>query len=558
MNPKRLQETLSAGVDLSAHLVPCGVAIPLPGARERTRNLLGLEPEDPVLLFAGGLCRREDPMFLVEALPAVLAGAPRAHLLLLGPPLEPDYVADLEDLVRGFGLERRVRFVGEQLDPHPWFAAADILVFACWPEGSGVLLPEALAHGLPVVMRRPPGVSGSFVVEGETGHLFDTPRGYVDAVHRLAADPALRQRLGAAGQALVRARFGMHDVARRYPGIHRMEDAAPAAEASLGGTASILDPRFHSSVAPPADGRPVLVTMVDAEEAFDWTRPFSRDALDVTSMGAQHLAHRVFERHGVKPLYLADYPVASQDSGRAPLRELLQSGLCDVGAQMNPWMTPPFDGTVHDRNTGDDHLPVLLELEKARRLTEELAKAFGEAPRIYRTHPCGLGPRTADVLKRLGYLADTSVAPCRQPGGEDGGDHWGLSAQPYWVDRERRLMEIPVTGALVGQLARRHNSWPASSFSRPGMPEPIRLSPEDMALPEAKRLVRFMLADGHRVFTVSYHSPSLVPGKTPHVRTAAEVDRFLAWLDAFYAFFAEEVGGRCVSWRDVRSGGAGP
>jgi hypothetical protein len=39
---------------------------------------------------------------------------------------------------------------------------------------------------------------------------------------------------------------------------------------------------------------------------------------------------------------MVDYPVASQAEGRAPLRELMQSGLCDIGAQLHPWVTPPF------------------------------------------------------------------------------------------------------------------------------------------------------------------------------------------------------------------------
>ena len=43
-------------------------------------------------------------------------------------------------------------------------------------------------------------------------------------------------------------------------------------------------------------------------------------------MRSQHLAHRIFERYGVIPTYMVDHPVASQDEGRAPLKELLQGG----------------------------------------------------------------------------------------------------------------------------------------------------------------------------------------------------------------------------------------
>jgi hypothetical protein len=65
-----------------------------------------------------------------------------------------------------------------------------------------------------------------------------------------------------------------------------------------------------------------------------------------------------------------------------------------------------------------------------------------------------------------------------------------------------------------------------------------------------------MHAAGHRVFVLTYHSPSLEPGNTPYVRSIEDRQRLLDWLDAFYAFFREELGGRPASWREVRFGAA--
>ena len=233
---------------------------------------------------------------------------------------------------------------------------------------------------------------------------------------------------------------------------------------------------------------------------------------------------------------------------------------------MHPWVTPPFEELVCDHNSYAGNLPPRLELEKARRLTDLLGEAFGERPLIYRTGRFGVGPRTADVLRHLGYLADTSVMPGWQPDRKGHWGHWGLTPRPYWCDRERTLMEIPVTGALVGRLARRHGARVAGlafhptarrmgltgTLSHLGLLERIRLSPEGMTLDEGKRLVRTLLADGHRTFVLTYHSPSLAPGNTPYVSSEPERDRFLDWLDGFYSFFREEVGGRPASWREVR------
>lgn len=577
ISPRLHAETRAHARDPArCHLIPCGITVPVspPGQRARMRAALGVGPDDPVLLFVGGLCRRKDPLFLLEALPEIRRKHPGVRLVLVGPPLEPDYVHAMEALVAAEGLDQAVVFAGEQLDPHPWFDAADMLVFASRLEGFGTVVPEAMGHGLPVVVRHLPGVNDDFVLDGRTGFLFTDAAGLVAAVLRLAADPALRRRLGEAGRRLAAGQFGMRGIAARYLGVYGLADriiSPPAAEpeSGLGCSASILDPRFHSPVPPSPGQQPLLVTMVDAEEAFDWGRPFSRNELDVSSMRHQYLAHRVFERHGVVPVYLTDYPVASQDAGRAPLRELLQDGLCEIGAQLHPWVTPPFTEKVCEHNSFAGNLPVLLEFEKARRLTDLLGEVFGVAPKIYRTGRFGAGLRTADILKQLGYLADSSSDPYWPPeGARHGTDIWALSARPRWVDRERTLLEIPTSAALVGRLARRHGQRLAplafhpgasrvgvtSLMARLGLLERIRLSPEGITIQEAKRLTRAMLGEGHRVFVLTYHTPSLLPGNTPYVRTPEQLRRFLEWLDEYYAFFREELGGRCGSWQEVRPG----
>lgn len=575
ISPKLLAETRSIADPERCHLVPCGITAPPqpPEERTRIRKQIGAAVDDPVLLFVGGLCARKDPLYLIEALPQLRARHPGIRLVLVGPPLEPDYVQHLEQTVTRHDLTDAVVFAGEQLNPHPYFAAADILVFASRLEGFGTVVPEAMAHRLPVVVRRLPGVNDDFVLQGETGFLFEDQEGLVAAVDRLATDAALRRRIGAQAHAFATAHFGMPAIAARYLGIYGLSqhllptpvDLLP--ETGLACTASVLDRRFHTAVEPAAEPQPLLLTTVDAEESFDWQAPFSREATDVRAMARQHLAHAVFDRHGVVPIYLVDYPVAAQEHGRQPLRELLQDGRCEIGTQLHPWVTPPFLEEVNEQNSYVSNLPTALEFEKAYRLTETIAQAFDVAPRIYRTGRFGAGRRTADILKRLGYLVDSSLSVCWPPEGSDRMPGlWRFTAQPLWIDRERTLMEIPVSAALVGRLAGSTGRLLAplvfhpfaqrltvsGAMSRFGFLERIRLSPEGITLDEAKRLVRHMYAKGHRVFVLTYHSPSLEPGNTPYTRTEDDVRRFVDWLDAFYTFFREEMGGRPANWQEVR------
>jgi glycosyltransferase involved in cell wall biosynthesis len=83
-------------------------------------------------------------------------------------------------------------------------------------EGLGVAALEAMAAARPVVASRVGGLA-EVVVDGETGAL--VPPGDAEALARalgrLAADPSLRARLGAAGHARVVAR---HTMARMAEG----------------------------------------------------------------------------------------------------------------------------------------------------------------------------------------------------------------------------------------------------------------------------------------------------------------------------------------------------
>jgi hypothetical protein len=83
-------------------------------------------------------------------------------------------------------------------------AATDIgISWLCddlWGQGKcGLKVLQYMAAGLPVVANSV-GVHQKMVVHGETGFLADTPDEWAKAVSRLAEDPSLRQRMGAAAR----------------------------------------------------------------------------------------------------------------------------------------------------------------------------------------------------------------------------------------------------------------------------------------------------------------------------------------------------------------------
>ncbi len=300
--------------------------------------------------------------------------------------------------------------------------------------------------------------------------------------------------------------------------------------------------------------QPVLLVIIDAEEEFDWA-VWPPTASGVRAMRHQAPAQRLFERFGCVPTYAVDYPVAAQRDGYAPLLEFLQSGACEIGTQLHPWLNPPVEERICERNSYPGNLPKTLEAAKLRILTDVIEANLGVRSTLYRSGRFGLGPNTPDLLAGMGYRIDCSVRPHFESGGDGGPDYQDAYAHPFWLDAAQSVLELPVTVGLTGKLARFPGllspaAHPAlrplrlrGLLARGRLLDRIQLTPEGTRLIEAQRLTRAMLADGHRLFVVGYHSPSLQPGNTPFVRNAADLQHLLGWLEGYMEFFLGEIGG---------------
>lgn len=161
----------------------------------------------PVLMNVGALVGHKGQKFLVEAMPHVLSQVPDAHLLIFG---EGELRAPLEKQVRELGLEKHVLLPGFREDVLQLMKSADLFVMSSITEGLGSTVLDGMAMRLAVVGTRAGGIPEA-VVHGETGLLVapGEARELAGAIVRLLKDPALRQRMGAAGHARVADRFGV-------------------------------------------------------------------------------------------------------------------------------------------------------------------------------------------------------------------------------------------------------------------------------------------------------------------------------------------------------------
>ena len=66
------------------------------------------------------------------------------------------------------------------------------------------------------------------------------------------------------------------------------------------------------------------------------------------------------------------------------------------------------------------------------------------------------------------------------------------------------------------------------------------LSPETSSGPEMIELARALVRSGIRVLDLTFHSPSLLPGATPFVKSDLEKNRFLDRIEMFLEYAAEQ------------------
>ena len=296
-------------------------------------------------------------------------------------------------------------------------------------------------------------------------------------------------------------------------------------------------PGADSLVAWPGAFGTRFTVFCDVEEEFDWRLPLDRANRSVRAVAALPEAHRRFADRGVALTCMVDHPIATDPAAIQVLARVTEDGRSAIGAQLHPWVNPPFDEEVTPANSYAGNLPRALEAAKIDALTEALTAAFGRRPLAYRAGRYGIGPVTIALLAERGYRLDSSVRAGYDYRADGGPDCGGIGNAAYRVGG---LIELPFSTVFTGSLRHRGTSLHRAAarlphgpglLARAGLLNRVSLTPEDMPIGEALEAVSVAVGEGQRLLAFSFHSPSLVPGNTPYVRDAADLATFHRWWE---------------------------
>jgi glycosyltransferase involved in cell wall biosynthesis len=224
-----IMEAAYPGCRDALSVVTPGITLPSPVTLDRKREArsgLGLPADGSCLLFVGNDYRKKG----LEALLRTLAQLPADVVLaVVG---NPAHIAEFRALAETLKLGARVFFLGALKDVSPAYEAADILVHPTFEDTFAMVVLEAMAHGLPVVVSGAKycGISG-LLSQGVNALMLDDPRDAAELTRVLGdllAQAPLRETLSKGALAFA-AHYQWREIALQQEALYFSAVAAKAA-----------------------------------------------------------------------------------------------------------------------------------------------------------------------------------------------------------------------------------------------------------------------------------------------------------------------------------------
>ena len=181
----------------------CQVAVLAPGVAlpraaddpQAARKRLGLPLAPRLLAFVANDYAKKGLSTLLEAMCQLPADV---DLAVVG---DPRFIEKFSDLASGLGLASRVHFLGYLKDVSALYEAADMLVHPTLEDTFAMVVLEAMAHGLPVVVSdaRYCGIAG-LLTNGVDAMILSSPTDVAQlaqVIERVLSDAAQREQLAA-------------------------------------------------------------------------------------------------------------------------------------------------------------------------------------------------------------------------------------------------------------------------------------------------------------------------------------------------------------------------
>ncbi len=288
-----------------------------------------------------------------------------------------------------------------------------------------------------------------------------------------------------------------------------------------------------------------LIITIDTEED-NWGE-FNAPSWPVDNVGEIPALQQLFDDFKVKPTYLVNYTIVSNEKAVSILKPILMDGRCEIGGHPHPWNTPPFEEKINEENSMLCNLPSDLQFRKIQTLNESIESAFGVTPISFRAGRYGFSTEVATNIHKLGYKVDTSITPFTNWEEEYGPDFSDILPHPFLLNQ---LLEIPVSVGFTQSNFKQanifFNSLKKSQFnkytrllgilSKIGVLNKVSLSPEFSTTRDMIKLTNTLKKKGFPYVNMEFHSTSLMHGAGQYIKTLSDKQQFIQRIKDFLIF----------------------
>jgi N-acetylglucosaminyl-diphospho-decaprenol L-rhamnosyltransferase len=237
-----------------------------PRAAPDGRDAGGRERHSTALVL-GALEPWKRPDLALEAAALAMRELPGLRVRLVGEPIGPEgreLLARLRRRAEEPDLRGRAELVGRVEDPGRELAAADCLLHCADSEPYGLVVAEAMACGLPVVV--PASCGPAEILEEGCGRSYEpgSAAAAAGALVEVLADPAGAARMGAAARAAAERRLDARATQARYAEL--VEELCATGRAGADSAAARASPREPLSDAERGGGGVAVVTVLHDSE----------------------------------------------------------------------------------------------------------------------------------------------------------------------------------------------------------------------------------------------------------------------------------------------------
>ena len=206
-------------------VIPNGVTTGESISRSHTPHWRSQLPADVrILLYLGRVHPKKNLKLLLNAWARVGAAKDGWNLVIAGWD-QADHLEEIQNLSRKLSINQELLFIGPQFgaDKDATYAAADAFVLPSVSEGLPMVVLEAWAHRLPVLMTEACNLSVGFT-EGAASLLHtELQAATCDLGAFLESSEEKLAAMGTSGEYLARTNFGWDEVARQFRAIYEKD-----------------------------------------------------------------------------------------------------------------------------------------------------------------------------------------------------------------------------------------------------------------------------------------------------------------------------------------------